>query len=537
MNYTQSTISLFPKWELLGSKTTLELKLDVYIYQNSTYSFMLTIKKNETNLVWDQADINFVEGVLKSLNLLKRINISGLKEMNVSIITNKSFYDTYFTFDPHNNVLLLNTVSINNQEYSRIYLSFKDSNNTEYNSNLFNLKIISDHPPVAVFSHGPYIFYYGNLINLISFAENPFIDEDKLVYTTAEWYANSSGIVSYSIVDNTNDKIISIALFFVKDFIGKWDYMIIASDVLNQTSSITLHIQVIPWAQTDWIRWSGPYQIDWELWANGYALNKETGTWYFIDYTISYSNPSFIFILCIFIVNILLSVAAFFLEVESEIWSLVVYINQSLLILCLFESAVSTNFLNFMSILQLSKLDFKFLDLIFYARNFVNSSFYDIQYVNMKILSFASGSTFANFINLLFVLIVLLLIFAVFKIIKKPDVDSEITSWINRLIKFANFSLFVSIFKLSSWFIMMNWLSELFNQFVLDISKGDMLSYTISDFILIMILLLILFQHEFKPKYSVFSSQIIIENDRINLIKMSLFALWFILKESWKYWK
>ena len=537
MNYSQSTISLFPKWELLGSKTTLELKLDVYIYQNSKYSFMLTIKKNEINLVWDQADINFVNGVLKSLNLLKRINISGLKEMNISIITNKSFYDTYFSFDPNNNVLLLNTVSINNQEYSTIYLSFKDSNNTEYNTNKFNLRITSDHPPVAVFSHDPYIFYYGNLINLISFAENPFIDESKLVYTTFEWYANNSGIVSYSILNETDDKIISITLFFVKDFIGKWDYMIIASDVLNQTSSVTLHIQVIPWAQTDWIRWSGPYQIDWEIWANGYVLDKETGTWYFIDYTISYSNPSFIFILCIFIVSILLSVVAFFLEVESEIWSLAIYINQSLLILCLFESSVSNNFLNFMSILQLSKLDFKFLDLIFYTRNFVNSSFYDIQYVNMKIFSIASGSTFANFINLLFVLIVLLLIFAVFKIIKKPDVDSEITSWINRLIKIVNFSLFVSIFKLSSWFIVMNWLSELFNQFVLDSRKGDILSYAISDFILILILLLILFEHKFRPKYSVFSNQLIIENDRINLIKMSLFALWFILKESWGYWR
>ena len=537
MKYSQSTISLFPKWELLGSETTLELKLDVYIYQNSKYSFMLTIKKNETNFVWDQADISFVERVLESFNLLKRINISGLKEMNISIITNKPFYGAYFTFDPNNNVLLLNSTSINNQEYSTIYLSFKDSNNTEYNTNKFNLRITQDHPPVAVFSHDPYIFYYGNLINLISFAENPFIDESKLEYTTAEWYANKSGIVSYSILNNTDDEKISIKLFFVKDFIGKWNYSIIASDVLNQTSLITLHIQVVPWAQTDWIRWSGPYQIDWELWANGYALDKETGTWYFIDYTISYSNPSFIFIICIFIVNILLSVASFFLGVESEIWSLVIYINQSLLILCLFESTVSNNFLNFMSILQLSKLDFKLLDVIFYARNFVNSNFYDIQYVNMKILSFASGSTFANFINLLFVLITLLLIFAVFKIIKKPDVDSEITSWINHVIKLVNFSLFVSIFKLSSWFIVMNWLSELFNQFVLDSRKGDMLSYTISDFILILILFLILFQHKFKPKYSVFSSQLIIENDRINLIKMSLFALWFILKDSWIYWR
>ena len=130
-----------------------------------------------------------------------------------------------------------------------------------------------------------------------------------------------------------------------------------------------------------------------------------------------------------------------------------------------------------------------------------------------------------------------MLIFAVFKIIKKPDIDSEITSWINHIIKFANFSLFVSIFKLSSWFIVMNWFSELFNQLVLDSSKGDILSYTISDFILILTPLLILFQHKFKPKYSVFSSQLLIENDRINLIKMNLFALWFILKESWKYWK
>ena len=316
-----------------------------------------------------------------------------------------------------------------------------------------------------------------------------------------------------------------------------WQYEIIATDLLGQIGSLSIDIRVIQWAQTDCIRWSGPKQSDWEIWADGYILDNNTGTWYFIDYTNSFSSSKFLFITLIVLINIILSLVAFIFGIQSEVWSLVVYTNQSLLLWCLMEFSVSNNFLNFLSVLQLTKMDFKFLDLIFNSRNAIDSVFYKEQFVSMKELNFDSGSTFANFINLFFLFIIGCILLSLFKLIKKPDVESKTTSYLSYFHKLFDATIFVSVFKLSSAFIMMNWFSEFLNQINLNSEKGDIFSYTICDFIMILLLILALFIHKFKPSNSIFTSEFLISYERFNIIKMYLFSLLFIFQNSWKLYR
>ena len=210
--------------------------------------------------------------------------------------------------------------------------------------------------------------------------------------------------------------------------------------------------------------------------------------------------------------------------------TLTIYWNQILLISLLMNSPNPNTFNGLISTLQLSKLDFKFMDVILHARKFISSIFYCNQSISMEQLEFESGSTFANFINLFILLFLYQLLLILLKVMKWLDDKIETFSFVKYFHKTINTSFYIFVMKLTLTFMLVNWISELMNQ-INSNPNGSKLSYISSDILLILIILIIVFQHKFNSPSTVLSSESVISHERMTLIKMALSALWFALKD------
>ena len=243
----------------------------------------------------------------------------------------------------------------------------------------------------------------------------------------------------------------SINIYFIKDFIGKWTYEITATDYLSQTCSTQIDIFVSPWAQKEWIKCNGQAQIDCILCINGYEIEKETGTWFLTSYSNPFKNSNNLLIKLLIFGNIVLSIYAVVLKMPKEIFQLVIFVNQILLLSVVFDGIPSNAMSDFLSILQIMKIDLKFLDSLFYSRLFVNSQFYSDQFVDMSQFSFDSGSTLANFCNLFYILLLFLTLFAFIKL--TANWKPKIYQILENIYRFNLIKLLVSIFKIWLLFI------------------------------------------------------------------------------------
>ena len=420
---------------------------------------------------------------------------------------------------------------------SEVYLSIIDANRVMYQSNFFNLTVVKNHPPTVVYQPELNIFYYGNLINKIIFPENPFMDDDILTYYINEWYIENSFFVSFTNVFEFNNSLKSINIYFASTFTGRWIYEIIAEDILNQTASLTFNIQVIGCSQIDWIKSSGPLQINCELCRDGYSLDKETGTWYFIGNINYFTEFKYLFITWLLIINIILSIIALIIEYSSEMLFLVIYSNQIWLFALLMRNQLSTNLINFLSVLQWTKLDLKFLDVVLNLRQIVDSKFYDAQFTDLRNLNLSSGSTFANYINLIVLFAIVEFFILLLAFVRRTSPKDEIQNFIAYLNKFINPSIFISVLKLGSGFILLNWFSELFNQIAFGLYNGDILSYIFADLLIILMLWILLFHKKLNEGSILPKAKFLFKHERLNLVKMALIVLCFLLKDSWRAWR
>ena len=255
------------------------------------------------------------------------------------------------------------------------------------------------------------------------------MDDDIMTYYINEWYIENSLFVSFTNLFEFNNSLKSINIYFASSFTGRWIYEIIAQDILNQTASLTFNIQVIGCSQTDWIKCSGPLQIDCELCLDGYALNSESGTWYLIENINYFTESKYLFITWLLILNIILSIIALIIEHNSEMLSVVIYSNQIWLFALLMRNQLSANLINFLSVLQWTKLDFKVLDVILNLRHIVDSKFYDAQFTDLRSLNFSSGSTFANYINLIVLFAIVEFFILLFVFVRRTNPRDEIQNF------------------------------------------------------------------------------------------------------------
>ena len=498
-------------------------------------SFKLSITSNKINKVWSQTDISFTAGVTHSLNLLSLINIENVASITLSIQSNTSLFDTFLKYSPESFDISIQGTSNANLGNIDVILLIKDSNGNQYQTNSFFLMIVLNHPPTAFNQIPNQIFYQGNLNNTILFNNKLFYDDDKLIISTDECNANNSKIVSFSILkfDDFN-QLKSIKIFFADSFIGSWTYGLVGTDQLSQKSIIIFNITVKSWAQTDCIWCNGPYQSNWTTWRDGYKLIDD-GVWILNDSTNPFKTTQYIYITLLVICNIVLSVVASFLDWPSEISHLVIYSNQTMLILLLINDVQSSNLTNFMSALQLVKLDLKFLDNILNLRSDINSVFYKEQYTNMQSLNFESGSTLANYSNALLVCFVFLVLYFIALAVKSWEKRSEINVLTKYIDAYVKLHVYITYVKLCFCIFLINCVSELMNQITLDDAHGDFKSYVFRDTLLIIVIWCMFVTFDSKLNKSIFKNKNM--HMKANLAKMLVYSFAFAFRNSWKFAK
>ena len=288
------------------------------------------------------------------------------------------------------------------------------------------------------------------------------------------------------------------------------------------------------WAQTDCIWCNGPYQSNWTTWRDGYKLIDDR-VWILNDSTNPFKTTQYIYITLLVICNIVLLVVASFLDWPSEISQLVIYSNQTMLILLLICDAQSSNMIKFMSALQLVKLDLKIFDNILNLRSAINSVFYKEQYTSMQSLNFESGSTFANYSNALLVCFIFLVLYFIALAVKSWEKKSEInvlTKYIDAHIKLH---VYITYVKLCFCIFLINCVSELMNQITLDDAHGDFKSYVFSDTLLIIVIWCMFVTFDSKLNKSIFKNKSM--HMKVNLAKMLVYSFAFAFRNSWRFAK
>ena len=179
--FNQQVLTVFPKWELLGSNTQLSYVTDIKFGSYSQYYFILNIILNQDNGIWKQKDINFIAGVLTSFSLLSNLKISNIKLLKLSISRCQTFYKNHFNFSADKYEISLINPTNNDTGNSSVLLYIETLNEERYQTNLFQLAVVKNNPPSSVYQIPDKIFYKGNLINTIFIDEDLFINDDILI--------------------------------------------------------------------------------------------------------------------------------------------------------------------------------------------------------------------------------------------------------------------------------------------------------------------------------------------------------------------
>ena len=531
--WNNTVFSIFPKWEQLNSSSYIVYTVIVSLTQNYQSSFYLNVTLDVSSRVCSQQDIKFTAGVIDKIFLINRVIIANINTFNLNVIENQQFFDAYFNYSENQYSLSVLKTTNSNIGNATVWLVIKDNDGTLYQTNYFYIEVVINYPPTAVYKFNNFIFYQGNLNNMIPISGLLFLNDDNYTLTFKEWFVNNNLIVSFSIPTYIDDNLVSIGIYFANNFIGKWVYEIVDTDSLLQTAIIQINIQVVSWAQKEWILCSGPNQSNWKMCIDGYKLMSD-GTCLMIDSTNPFRTTQFLFISIVVILNIVLSIVTTLLNCPHEICNLVIYLNQTMLISWLMSTYLSNDMINFLSILQISKFDLKPLDAIFNARTLVNSLFYKEQYTSLQTLNFESGSTFANFLNTAIVSLIFWTVYWLGMLIVNWEKKAEINVFTKYIQRYLTFITYVSLFKFSFTFVLLNWISELINQISLSESEGDMFSYTITDVLLLIIVLYFIFFHRFKPEKTIFLSETILLYNRVLFIKFTIYSAAFIFNNSSK---
>lgn len=153
--------------------------------------------------------------------------------------------------------------------------------------------------------------------------------------------------------------------------------------------------------------------------------------------------------------------------------------------------------------------------------------------VSLKYFNFEAGSTTANFINLFFVWALYVIIIMIGKRIKRLNFTfwrNVLTTYIDR---YLNAVFCISFLKLGFMFTILNWLSELSRQIALNGREGLSTNEIISNVILLLCMAAIIFAHKLKASPTVFSETKLVNHDRLQLLRLFLFALLFERSNSW----
>ena len=145
--FNQQVLTVFPKWELLGSNAQLSYVIDIKIGSYSQYYFILNIILNQDNGIWKQKDINFIAGISTSFSLLNNLKISNIKLLKLSISGCQTFYKNHFNFSADKYEISLINPTNNDTGNSSVLVYIETLNEERYQTNIFQLAVVKNNPP------------------------------------------------------------------------------------------------------------------------------------------------------------------------------------------------------------------------------------------------------------------------------------------------------------------------------------------------------------------------------------------------------
>lgn len=172
-------------------------------------------------------------------------------------------------------------------------------------------------------------------------------------------------------------------------------------------------------------------------------------------------------------------VLIFMIIIKIEVFISVDYImyNQLILFFCLMNSQATGTLNEILNSIQYIKFDLKFMDYVFYARDYVNSRVWSHQQRDLTVFYLDSGSTFANYVNFVIVVLALaaayLLLSALAGQSKVPFLQAASELGI-RLV--GNIKLYFTVFLLSLHFVCLSLVSESLHVVSSASSRSDLVS-------------------------------------------------------------
>ena len=269
---------------------------------------------------------------------------------------------------------------------------------------------------------GPLIIYQGET-KLFDIPDDLFHDfeGDKL---TLDAY-----LISWSSLDKIIFKIPSNSLndtksvFVSSNFPMEWNATISAIDPFNQTAELTFEVKVNNCSSKLWSKCHGIYEKDWFEWVTNFDL-QASGAWLFSGGSISTNNFDFYNISGLIVLITLIIQIMLVFKLGKHSFKPLVNIQSILLFTFSINHEPSSALLHFFSWLQVSKLDFGFLDFPKYRNSICKPSSYPYQ-----LLNFPWHSPLFNYFFLCVLLLLSLLILWMFSVLFRAIYSQWMHFW------------------------------------------------------------------------------------------------------------
>mmetsp|Transcript_29494 Transcript_29494/g.33792 ORF Transcript_29494/g.33792 Transcript_29494/m.33792 type:complete len:105 (-) Transcript_29494:136-450(-) len=104
----------------------------------------------------------------------------------MTVMQNNKLFEACFAYSSTTAVLSVADALDMQTGVVKAVVKCQDQHNTQYQTNVFDVEVVENHPPTVVSSIKKQIFYYGNFNNTISLADDLFADDETIIVTSNE---------------------------------------------------------------------------------------------------------------------------------------------------------------------------------------------------------------------------------------------------------------------------------------------------------------------------------------------------------------
>ena len=188
-------------------------------------------------------------------------------------------------YNYENQILVISNYTKNDYGTHNLSISiFDDWYQRHFNSTL-KVTISQPHPPVAVGLIPNITAYRGQDKIVVNITQGIFLDKDESFSLMVTGWSNTD-INTRGSINNFIDMnpLVQLEALLDSKFVGNCTSNIIAYDSYLQTWLINFNINILQWAQANWLYWNGPNISDWIQWFPGFIIDSTTGEWRLFEY-------------------------------------------------------------------------------------------------------------------------------------------------------------------------------------------------------------------------------------------------------------